>query len=139
MTIRVNVKQLGKRIYSVEPVDFPLDCRPETAGELICAAVRTSVKQYNERIKRTEMGKPLDKETESAFEKAGKIAFGLPFSDKKADADIAQQTALSAYRDGLFRMFIGDEEIEDENTKIELSEQSEVMFIRLAMLAGRMW
>ena len=139
MTVKVNVKQLGKRIYSIEPIDFPLDRRPETAGELICAAVRTSVKQYNERRKRTETGMPLDEETENAYEKAGKIAFGLPFSEKEADAETAQQTALSAYRDGLFRMFIGDEEVEDENARIELTEQSEVTFIRLAMLAGRMW
>lgn len=139
MTIRVNVKKLGKRISSVEPIDFPLDCEPQTAGELISAAVRTSVKQYNERLERSEMGVPLDEDTEQAYERAGKIAFGLPFSDKRADAEKAQQTALEAFRDGLFRMFIDDEEVEGENTQIKLSEQSEVTFIRLAMLAGRMW
>lgn len=139
MTIRVNVKKLGKRISSVEPMDFPLDCEPQTAGELICAAVRTSVKQYNERLERSEMSVPLDEDAEQVYERAGKIAFGLPFSDKRADAEKAQQTALEAFRDGLFRMFIDDEEVEGENTQIKLSEQSEVTFIRLAMLAGRMW
>lgn len=139
MTIRVNVKKLGKRISAVEPVDFALDCTPETAGELICAAVRTMVRQYNERLDRSESGEPMDEESEQAFVRAGKIAFGLPFSDKRADPEKSQQTALEAYRDGLFRMFIGDSEIEDENQRIELSEQSEVTFIRLAMLAGRMW
>lgn len=139
MKILINVKQLGKKIASVEPVEFKLDCEPHTVGELICAAVRTCVRDYNSRIEHNEFGKPVDIEKESAMTKIGKISFGLTFSDKKADIEKSQQIALEAYHDGLFRLFIGEYEPSDENEKIELTEHSNVTFIRLAMLAGRMW
>lgn len=140
MKIKVNVKKLSKKISSVEPAELELDRVPKTARELIIASVDACVKQYNDRIKRTESGlAPITREQQESMERAGKIAFGLTFSDKAADPAEAEQTAIQAFRDGLFRMFVGSEELTDENTPVSLDENSEVTFIRLTMLAGRMW
>ena len=67
------------------------------------------------------------------------MAFGLPFSDKKADENEAVQTALQAFDDGLFRAFVGETELESREQEIKIGENSEITFIRLTMLAGRIW
>ncbi len=139
MHIFVSVKHIGKRINVVKPVDFIIDCVPATVGELIRASVRTCVREYNKRIECKGNGDIMDKDTESALARAGKIAFGLTFSDKEADMDKAIKTAMQGYRDGLFRVFLGEQELSDENESISVTEQSEITFIRLTMLAGRMW
>jgi hypothetical protein len=71
----------------------------------------------------------------------GKIAFGYIYNDKEPDTEKAIDTALLAYEDGIVRLFINGVEAEykEEGTPISLSEGDEVTFVRLAMLAGRMW
>jgi len=63
------------------------------------------------------------------------------------DLDKSIETALLAYFDGLVCIFINDEiqdfrpeKVEDlKECKIELKENDTITFVRLAMLAGRMW
>lgn len=138
MIISVNVKKLGKKIASVEPTPFEIEGVPTTAEELVTACVRSCVAAYNRRIGNREPRRVSDEQF-AAMEVAGKIAFGLPFSDKKADVSEAVQTALQAFDDGLFRAFVGETELESREQAIEIGENSEVTFIRLTMLAGRIW
>lgn len=49
------------------------------------------------------------------------------------------QTALQAFDDGLFRAFVGETELESREQEIKIGENSEITFIRLTMLAGRIW
>ena len=51
----------------------------------------------------------------------------------------AKENALQSFEDGLYRIFIGDNEIEGLNTAITLNEGDTLTFIKLTMLAGRMW
>ena len=140
MKIMVNVKTLSKKISSVEPVEFEIEGRPLNARELICACVDSCVKQYNARLRRTEdSAQPLSAEQLADMESAGKVAFGLPFGGKTADPVQARETALLGFEDGLFRMFIDDTEIESAEQTVMLTQNSAVTFIRLTMLAGRMW
>ena len=67
------------------------------------------------------------------------------------DVNEAIDTAVLAYRDGLVAIFINDElvevsseqptptEEELKNCSIELHENDTISFVRLTMLAGRMW
>lgn len=138
MIISVNVKKLGKKIASVEPMPFEIEGIPMTAEELVTACVRSCVAAYNSRIDNREP-RCISDEQFAAMEAAGKMAFGLPFSDKKANANEAVQTALQAFDDGLFRAFVGETELESREQEIKIGENSEVTFIRLTMLAGRIW
>lgn len=136
MIISVNVKKIGKKIASVEPTPFEIEGIPTTAEELVTACVRSCVAAYNSRIDDREP-RWISDEHFAAMAAAGKMAFGLPFSDKKADANEAVQTALQAFDDGLFRAFVGETELESRKQAIKIGENSEVTFIRLTMLAGR--
>ena len=69
----------------------------------------------------------------------GKIAFGIIYGEKNPNIQEAIDVAITAFQDGLFRVFINEEEICELDEAINISEEDTVTFIRLTMLAGRMW
>lgn len=137
MNLKVRVKQLGSRREKIGEILFPLENNPSTVKELIRECVRTSVNAFNNRIKNS--GGTLSESQLEAMSEAGKIAFGIGFNDKEQDIDKALETAYQAYEDGLFRIFIDENEIGKIDDKISVTENSLVTFIKLTMLAGRMW
>jgi hypothetical protein len=52
------------------------------------------------------------------------------------DAAEALQTALEAFDDGLYFVFIDDEQVEELDAPIRLRSDSSVTFLRLVALAG---
>lgn len=148
MIINVNIKQMGKKGRRIKSVPFEYDRCPETAEELIEETVKIMLSTFKERQKKsTEENIPdvLSEETIKSMAEIGKIAFGYIYNEKEQDEAKAIETAKLAFIDGMVRIFINGEEAEykDENiesgTPINLSEDDEVTFVRLAMLAGRMW
>ena len=67
------------------------------------------------------------------------ISFNLNYNDTKADLDKAQRNVALSFQDGLFRIFLNENELTDLNQTISLKENDTLIFIRLVMLAGRMW
>ena len=148
MILNVNIKQMGKKGRRIKSVPFEYDRCPETAEELIEETVKIMLSTFKERQKKsTEENIPdvLSEETIKSMAEIGKIAFGYIYNEKEQDEAKAIETAKLAFIDGMVRIFINGEEAEykDENiesgTPINLSEDDEVTFVRLAMLAGRMW
>ena len=144
MKLNINIKQMGKKGRRVKPVPFEYDRCPATAGELIEDTVRIMVKAFIERQKlsvESHVPEALSDETMKSMAEIGKIAFGYIYNDKEPNEDKAVDAALLAYEDGMVRLFINGEDVEykKEGTPISLSEGDEVTFVRLAMLAGRMW
>ena len=148
MIINVNIKQMGKKGRRIKSVPFEYDRCPETAEELIEETVKIMLSTFKERQKKsTEENIPdvLSEETIKSMAEIGKIAFGYIYNEKEQDEAKAIETAKLAFIDGMVRIFINGEEAEykDENiesgTPINLGEDDEVTFVRLAMLAGRMW
>ena len=139
MTIKVNIKQLGKKKNKIAGVAFPLEHEPRTVRELIRECVRTCVSRYVERAEKSDTPDPLTSEQISDMSEIGKIAFGINYGDKLPDEEKAVTDAYQAYEDGLFRVFIGENEAGEIDSPVNINEGSEVTFIRLVMLAGRMW
>ena len=113
MTLYMNIKQLGKRKNTVHKVPFEYANVPGTLRELI-----TEI---------DDMGR------------IGKIAFGIVYGEKKPDVDEAVKTAIQGFEDGLFRVFRGMDELTELDREEKFNEGDEITFIRLTMLAGRMW
>ncbi len=144
MKVNINIKQMGKKGRRIQPVPFEYDRCPATAAELIEDTVRIMVKKFLERQKlsvESHVPDPLSEENINAMAEIGRVTFGYVYNDKEPNEDKAVETALLAYEDGMVRMFINGEDIEykKEGTPICLSEGDEITFVRLAMLAGRMW
>jgi len=136
MNVYVNVKQVGKRRPAIEKQLFELCTIPTTIEELITEFVTRCVKQFNAR-------KPLDyllSETINEAAYSGKIGFGDRENMEEQALAPALVNALRSYEDGLYRIFINDCEVEGSlSTAITLQEGDTLTFVRLVMLAGRMW
>ena len=58
---------------------------------------------------------------------------------RKADAEKAVANALQCFDDGMVALFVDGVRYQKREDVLPLREQSEVTFIRLTFLAGRMW
>ena len=140
MTLKVNIKQIGQRRQKVAPVDFELVKMPNTVRELIELTVEKCVNEYNERVRAGDTNvKPLSESDIRDMADIGKIAFGINYGEKEQDLGKAVENALQSYEDGIYRVFINDEQLEKLDDTINLSENDSLTFIRLTMLSGRMW
>lgn len=139
MNIIVNVKQLGKRKNKISGVDFYLENQPKTLRQLIIEAVKTCVKQYNLRVDNEENAKPITQQQIEDRAELGKIAFGINYNGKKADLQKAIDTAILGFEDGLFKVFVGEDDIESLDEEIEITENADVTFIKMTMLSGAIW
>ena len=139
MTIKVNIKQLGKKRSRIAEVPFVLENAPSTVCELIKEAVHTCVSEYNERVKKGECAAPVSADEINEMSEIGKVAFGINYGDKTADETAALENAMQSYDDGLYRIFIGENELGMLSDSISLTENDSVTFIRLTMLTGRLW
>ena len=107
--------------------------------QLIETVVRQEVTKYNSRGTEN-MLVPFLTETEISEQSAvGKIGFGRLYSDKKADAEKAVETALQGFEDGLFRVMAEEKEAKELDGPLDIHENDTLTFIRLTFLAGRLW
>lgn len=136
MQININIKQLSKRGRRVKPIPFEYNEPFETVEDFIKETVKIMYKAF---MAQEAQSKVLSGEEINNMAEAGKIAFGLIYGDKSVTLDKAVETALLAYKDGLVRLFIGDEEAGNPESKISLKDGDSVTFIRLTFLAGRIW
>ncbi len=139
MKIYVNIKKMGKRKNSITQVPYSLPFLPNTVQELIEQVVSLCVQDYNQRAENQELLKTLSLSDIEELSFSGKISFGLNYGEKKANIQQAIQNALQCFEDGIFRIFYDSTEWKSLKEQITLSEGSELTFVRLTMLSGRMW
>lgn len=140
MTILVNIRQLGKKRSPVLAAPFELPYQPATVRELITALVQVCVAAYNGRVRRGESGlRPMTEDALADMETFGKLAFGVNYGGTEADASVAVANALQSFEDGLYRVFLGQQELTALDEAIALSERDELTLIRLTMLTGSLF
>ncbi len=148
MKISVNVKSLGARRASVNESEFELPCTPQdisTVKDFLDAVTEVCVLQYTKRQNESEILKVLsaDQIDEKSF--SGKIGFDVNYGTKSPVLSKAKENTRQCYQDGIFALFIDGKEISGQDnslpldTPLEIHDGSNVTFIRLMMLAGRMW
>ena len=147
MQIRINVRSASRKKAAIiqRSCDYP--DRPMTVEEFIEETVRQNVREYNERKDATELLRLFSRnqDEESLEEKldgmaeSGKVSYGDSFDDRKADAEAAVRNALQCFDDGIVALFADGKRYLKKDEQIPLTNQSEVTFVRLVFLAGRMW
>ena len=137
ITIRINIRQLGKKRNTINAVPFVLPKKPNTVRDLITSVVMVCAAAYNERVRKGEtVIRPMTQESLSDMEMIGKLAFGVNYGGKEANEAKAVTTALQGFKEGLYRVFQGQTELTELDEAISLSEEDELTFIRLTMLTG---
>ncbi|MBC5633036.1 hypothetical protein [Parabacteroides hominis] len=139
MQIYIHVKQLGKRRNVIDKKAMQLDKVPGNTASLIAGIVALQVQEYNQRLEQSELLKYLTDEEIQAKATAGKISFDINYNGMAADTEKAVRNALQSFEDGIFRIFADGKELESLQEPVSLQEGSELTFVRLTMLAGRMW
>lgn len=139
MQLRVNVKGAGKRRPSVREEVLEVSEGLSTLRDLIRDVAERRVKIWNERTEEDSILRVLSEEETEAGADVGKVAFGEPMNRARQDSERAVANALQSFEDGLYCVFIDEEQIERLDEAISLTEGSVLTFVRLTMLAGRMW
>lgn len=132
--INIKLKRLGKR--KIKEIDFEIENSVVTLEEFITEIVKSEVSKFNDKLENPLLVSFLS--TKHIEEKAqeGKVAFGDNYNQERAIESEAIENALLAFTDGMFVVFIDDEEIKDLNQNINITEATEVVFLRLTFLTG---
>ena len=152
MQIRINVKGASRKKAAIIQMTCDYPDRQMTVEEFLEETVRQNVREYNARKDAAEIlrlfsnegGKnsPLNEQFEEHIQNSaasGKVAYGDPMDSRKADEEKAVENALQCFDDGMVALFADGVRYTEREEKIALKELSEVTFIRLTFLAGRMW
>ena len=137
MKIIINVKGLSrKKVIHQEEVE--LMNKVSTTKDLITELIKINVEKFNKKIDDKDILSIMTNEYIAEAARSGKIGDEV-HGDKKANLEKALDTAYLAFEDGLYCIFINDEQSEKLDDSLNLKDGDILTFIRLTMLAGRMW
>lgn len=139
MKVYVNVKNAGSRKNFITEEEVFLENVPLTLRALIEGIVTKNVEEFNKNTEKERLVDYLTKEDIEAKAKIGKVSFGSIYNDSKENLDKALAAAFLAYEDGIYKVFIGDNEAGNLDEPIGLNEGDILTFIKFTMLAGRLW
>ena len=139
MKLYVTVKSLGKRKNVLTKQAIELPTIPSTLRELITAVVTLNVEQLSDQQTNTDWFPLLTGAEIEARSENGKVGFGAVYHEQLPELAKAIDTALVAFEDGLYKVFIREEEAGQLDAPLTLMEEDELVFIKFTMLAGRLW
>lgn len=135
MTVYISAKQVRRKVSQVAACPWQLPHAPRTLRQLLAMLVEDSVAAYNRRLE-DKTAQPLTVEQTEDLAALGRIGFGIPYGSREADPEAALAAAIQGFTDGLFRLFIGNQEIENLDAPLTLQEGDTVTILRLVMLTG---
>jgi hypothetical protein len=149
----VQMKRIGQRKPVIEKQAIEIPKNVQTLRQLITEIVRDRVDAFNRKDDKGNWTKyltnnnsnnnnPNENNESDELElnaQAGKVGFDAKYNDTKQNPDKTIEAALTAFADGLFRVFCDDNELEHLDDTINLNNGNTLTFIKLTMLAGRVW
>ena len=137
MKIIVNVKGLSRKKV-IHQEEMELKNKIFTTKDLITELVKINVEKFNKKIDDKNILSIITNENIAKAARIGKIGDEV-HGDKKANLEKALDTAYLAFEDGLYCIFINDEQSEKLDDSLNLKDGDILTLIRLTMLVGRMW
>jgi hypothetical protein len=123
--------------------DFRLPLPPEVAGsgcttlrDLITLIVQHEVEAFRQRQEGRRLAQVLSPQDIERGAERGKIDSGERELQQDVDENVAVGTALQAFEDGLYFVFVDDVQQEALDQTVFVGDDSKVMFVRLVALAG---
>jgi len=112
-----------------------------TARQLIEAAVAAEVTAFQARAEEASLVRVLTKKSLDADLARGAVRTGGACDDAEPPASQvslpdAVDAALLAFGDGLFKVFVGEQELTDDGAVLPVSDGAALLFLRLVPLAG---
>ena len=137
LAVRVRAKVTGQRRRGdgVHELELPLAPGPVSARQLIEAAVTAEVAAYEVRADDVTFLRVLTEQSLAQDLARGAVRLGDVERPGPVDLAEAVATALLAFDDGIFKLFVGEEEL-DSTSRVDLADGVELLFLRLVPLAG---
>lgn len=139
--ITIGAKVVGQR--SPLFTDYRLPLPPEltdagrvTLRDLITRIVHQEVGAFRQRQEERKLAQVLTPSDIQQAAERGKIDLGERDDAQEVDYEMAVSTALQAFEDGLYYVFIDDVQQESLDQTVFLNDNSRVLFVRLVALAG---
>lgn len=147
MQIKINVRSASRKKAAILQRSCEYPDRAMTVEEFIAETVRQNVREYNDRKDAVELlrlfsreqGGELIEEQLEDMAASGKVSYGEAMDDRKADPEAAVKNAVQCFEDGMVVLFADGVRYTRKDEPIPLKDHSEVTFVRLVFLAGRMW
>ena len=133
MNIKIRVKQLGKRkpIIENKTLDIAKLSSGSTLKNFLERVVEQQVNTFNSKIDNPEVINFLLPGQLDAMVSDGKVDFKELYNSDKAKVNEAQETALLAFKDGLYKVFLDDYELEKLDDTFDFTEEN--MFLALSL------
>ena len=138
VAVRVTATITGHRRGGVNGHELALDLAPGEVStrELIEAAVAAEVKAFQERSQARSLLQVLTRDGLREALESGAVRLGDPeLPAPEMDPAAAVGVALLAFDDGIFKIFVDDDEVEP-GARVRLEDGASVLFLRLVPLAG---
>ena len=150
VAVRVSATVTGHRRMGVREHDLVLALPPGqvTARQVIEASVTAEVAAFQARTEEASLVRVLTREGLARELATGAVRTGGPqepaLDDTAAgdpapvavDVAAAVDAALLAFADGLFKVFVADRELADDDAPVALADGAQLLFLRLMPLAG---
>lgn len=139
LNLLVTIKQAGKRKAKIVDKNLMVSDDVKILKDLICDIVTSEVKRFNEIGFEEDIFNFLTSSEIEDNASIGKVSFNEKHNKNKQDLNKAIENALQCFEDGIFRVFINEEEKENLNDELNLTDGDKLVFIKFTMLAGRLW
>lgn len=144
MNISISVKQLGKKhpLLQEKNIALAIENPVITTQKLIESIVDHQVQLFRSASFEFEDEDKIHLPKENylpILTDTGKVGFGALYNHNQVDLAKAQENAITAFEDGLYAIFYGDDQLETLTEQIDLSQNKNLTFIRLTFLAGSYW
>ncbi|CAM4338874.1 hypothetical protein FHS16_002619 [Paenibacillus endophyticus] len=136
LNVFITVKSLGKKKNHLDRLAWPLAESPPTLRALIEAVVILGVQSFNKRETAVPLVSCLTQTDIMRQGNGGKVGFGTLYNEQGNGEEEAVSTALLAFEDGLYRVFINGIEAEQLDMPLAICDGDELAFIRFTMLSG---
>jgi hypothetical protein len=138
MNFFIQIKELGKRKprlknKAIELATLSADASLEVFIKLL---VQEQLAAFNERKKAESLLPFLDNGAIIDGMEKGKVSFGQTYNDTTNTPEEAINIAIQAFKDGLYAIFVDDEQKEKLDNSCDVKAGSVVTFIRLTFLSG---
>lgn len=141
-TLTIQGKQLGSKrpLFPDLSMPYPPDLGRRggrtTLRDLVDEIVRQEVAAFREQQEERRLVQVLSQADITKGAQQGKIDSGGRDLKQDVDADAAVATAFQAFEDGLYYVFVDDQQQIELDATLYLKPDSTVTFVRLVALAG---
>ncbi|WP_417444100.1 hypothetical protein [Joostella sp.] len=137
MELTLQLKKLGKK--KIKQVPITLSKTPNNLEELLISCVKNQVDAFNKKRLEVNVVGFLSPSEIQEQAQSGKVDFGDISNTDQANLQQAIDNVLLAFKDGLFVVFVDDNEVTELKEPLELTSESVIAFIRMTFLVGTYW